>query len=132
MILDGDRRGWANLGRSSLGATDRRADFAMSMLFIGTNGTVSAIDIATGGVGWTTSLSTGEFFVSTAHQDVSVLAHDGTVFAGCMGHLFCLDAESGRILWHNPLSGMGHNDISLAVEGVSIQYLEKVVHTQSP
>jgi outer membrane protein assembly factor BamB len=48
------------------------------------------------------------------------------VFAGGSGHLFCLEANSGRILWHNPLEGFGHNDISLAMDGVSVQYLAKV------
>jgi outer membrane protein assembly factor BamB len=52
---------------------------------------------------------------------------DELVFAGSAGHLFCLSADTGQILWHNKLRGMGYNDISLAMENVSIQYLEKVV-----
>ena len=37
------------------------------------------------------------------------------------------DAATGKLLWHNALAGMGHNDISLAMDGVSIQFLEKIV-----
>jgi outer membrane protein assembly factor BamB len=62
---------------------------------------------------------------------VAVLDHDGKVYAGCNGHLFCLDAESGEIVWHNPLSGIGHNDVTLSIGGRSIQIMNKVRHHQS-
>jgi outer membrane protein assembly factor BamB len=100
-------------------------------LIIGTNGSVAAIDPATGDTLWATALETGGLFSSTNHEDVSVILRDGNVFAGCSGHLFCLAAASGEILWHNDLKGFGHNDISLAVEGVSVQFLEKVVRRSS-
>jgi outer membrane protein assembly factor BamB len=100
-------------------------------LVIGINGHVSAIDPRNGRQLWATKLQGGNFLASTSHEDVSVLLHDGVVFAGCYGHLFGLDASSGRILWHNELPGMGHNDISLAMEGVSVQFQQKVVRRDS-
>lgn len=39
---------------------------------------------------------------------------------GANGHLFCLDASTGKIRWHNPLKGMDWNDVSLSIEGKSI------------
>ena len=99
----------------------------MKPLIIGTNGNVAAIDPATGRELWRTSLKTGGLISPTTYEDVSVLLKDGLVFAGCCGHLFCLNAASGDILWHNSLSGMGHNDISLAIEGVSVQFQQKEV-----
>lgn len=99
----------------------------MKLLLIGINGHVSAIDPRNGHQLWVTKLEGGSFLASTSHQDVSVLLHDGVVFAGCFGHLFGLDASTGRILWHNELAGMGHNDISLAMDGVSVQFQQKVV-----
>jgi len=97
----------------------------MNSLFLGTNGSVAGIDPATGEIRWKTELRGGGFASSTSRQDVSVLLCGTIVFAGCAGHLFCLDANSGAILWHNPLTGFGHNDISLAMEGVSVQFLQK-------
>lgn len=104
----------------------------MNPLIIGTNGYVASIDPATGATQWETSLDTGQFFNSTNYEDVSVLVHNGIVFAGVSGNLFALSAETGEILWHNSLKGLGNNDISLAVEGVSVQFVQKVVRRRNP
>ena len=98
----------------------------MTPLIIGTNGSVAAINPETGKIIWETSLSTGAILSATNYQDISVLVRGDVVFAGGAGHLFCLDAQSGKILWHNSLEGFGHNDISLAMDGVSVQFLTKV------
>ncbi|PTX94600.1 PQQ-binding-like beta-propeller repeat protein [Opitutus sp. ER46] len=103
----------------------------MENLIIGCNGTVARIDPGTGKLAWKTSLKTGSLLSATSHEDVTVLLRGSIVFAGCAGHLFCLDGEDGKILWHNPLEGFGHNDVSLAMDGVSIQYLQKTQHTSS-
>ncbi|MCD6052327.1 MAG: PQQ-like domain [Verrucomicrobia bacterium] len=103
----------------------------MSPLIIGTNGYVAAINPATGEVRWQTSLDTGEFLSSTTHEDVSVLVRENIVYAGVAGHLYGLHADTGEILWHNSLSGLGHNDISLAMEGVSVQFVQKVQRQSS-
>jgi outer membrane protein assembly factor BamB len=103
----------------------------MEPLVIATNGSVAAIDPSSGVVLWQTRLDTGALISATSGQDVAVLVRGGSVFAGAAGHLFCLDAQNGSILWHNPLKGMGHNDISMAIEGVAVQYLQKVVRQAS-
>jgi outer membrane protein assembly factor BamB len=100
-------------------------------IIIGTNGSVAGVDPSTGEILWATELRTGGILSSTRGEDVSVILRDGQVFAGCSGHLFCLSAETGAILWHNDLKGFGHNDVSLALEGVSVQYLEKLVRRSS-
>ena len=56
-----------------------------------------------------------------------MLVQGGFVLAGSHGHLFCLDVETGSVLWNNELKGMGYNDISLAMQNVSVQFLQKVV-----
>ena len=99
-------------------------------LIIGSNGFVSAIDVMTGGELWRTRLQSG-VFSATSHSDVSVLVQGGFVFAGSCGHLFCVDLESGSVLWHNELKGMGHNDVSLAMQNVSVQFLQKVQRSSS-
>lgn len=104
----------------------------MKPLIIGSNGSVAAIDPASGHVLWQVKLDTGAgFFSSTRNEDTSVLVKDGRVYAGGCGHLFCLDAATGQTLWHNPLSGMRHNDIALAMEGVAVQFVTKVERRQS-
>lgn len=99
-------------------------------LLIGSNGFVAAIDVTAGSELWRTKLQTG-VFTATAHSDVSVLVQGGFVFAGSRGHLFCLDLENGSILWHNELKGMGYNDVALAMQNVSVQFLQKEVRSSS-
>jgi hypothetical protein len=67
---------------------------------------------------------------ATTYEDVSVIVRDGVIYAGCNGHIFALSPD-GRILWHNPLKGVGYNDISMAFEGQSVQYIQKTVHHHS-
>lgn len=102
----------------------------MDPLIIGTAGRVSSIDPASGRIHWTTQLTTGNFVNIVKGQDVSVLVREGIIYAGCAGHLFGLRANTGEILWHNELKGQGNNDISLTMEGVSVQFMQKVVQKQ--
>ena len=95
-------------------------------LFIGSNGHVCAIDPQTGTELWRTRLQEG-MFSATSYSDVSVIVREGKIYAGSQGHIFALDAASGAILWHNPLKGLRFNDIALAFEGHSVQYLQKTI-----
>lgn len=96
-----------------------------SLLYLGTNGYVAALDPRTGEEVWRTKLGTS-LFSATSSQDVTVLEHEGRIFAGCYGHLFCLDGRSGELQWHNELSGLGHNDIALSIDGRSAQTVRTV------
>jgi outer membrane protein assembly factor BamB len=101
-----------------------------SPLVIGTNGYVAAIDRQSGAEIWRADIS-GNMFSGPGRNDVTVLVADGVVFAGSHGHLLRLDLQTGRELWRNELTGMGHDDVALALEGVSIQFLQKVVRNSS-
>lgn len=90
-------------------------------LYIGTNGHVAAIDAENGQEFWRTKLGAG--LEPAAYADVCVLEHGSRIFAGAMGHLFCLDARTGVVIWRNDLKGMGHNDVTLAMAGKSIQFV---------
>jgi outer membrane protein assembly factor BamB len=92
------------------------------VLYIGSNGYVAAIRVGDGQELWRTKLGQG-FLPATGYQDVCVIEHNGTVLAGCQGHVFGLDASTGDLKWHNDLKGMGHNDVTLAIAGKSIQYV---------
>ena len=99
-------------------------------LYIGSNGHVVALDPTNGDEIWRTRLGAG-LFSATGHQDVCVLEHEGRLFAGSFGHLFCLDAASGEVLWHNELKGLGHNDVTLAIAGKSVQFVSTHSHSTS-
>jgi outer membrane protein assembly factor BamB len=100
-------------------------------LILGTRGFVVSVDVETGEEHWRTKLESGGLFNAAAYSDVTVIIRDRLIVAGCNGHLFGLDRHNGQILWHNTLRGLGNNHISLATDGVSIQYLQRTVHTHS-
>lgn len=97
-------------------------------LYIGCNGSVAAIRTSDGSELWRTALPSG---LATGGEDVCVLHHQGNLYAGCHGHLFCLDAASGLVVWENELSGLGYNDVTLAIGDKSVQFVATHTHTQS-
>ena len=99
-------------------------------LYIGCNGHVSAIDVKGGREVWRRELRPG-FLSGTRGSDVCVLEHEGRVFAGSGGYLFALDGQTGQILWKNELTGIGLNDVTLAMAGKSIQFVATHTHTHS-
>jgi len=77
-----------------------------SAVFIGTKGTVLAIERSSGETLWTTDLKGSDF--------VDVMIVDGDLFAASKGRLYRLDPAGGNILWCNELPGMGWNIVSIA------------------
>lgn len=61
-----------------------------------------------------------------------MLKRDDVILVGCNGHIYGLDAISGEKLWHNELPGAGHGNVSLAADGISVQYIEKIVESTLP
>lgn len=94
------------------------------LLFIGSNGWVSAIDPDSGEELWRTALESG-FLSKTSCQDVCVLEDQGRVYAGSYGKLYCLDGKSGQVLWTNDLKGMGYNDVTISIAGKTVQIITK-------
>jgi outer membrane protein assembly factor BamB len=85
-------------------------------LFVGVNAHVVAIDKSTGATLWQTKLKGG---LTSGARFVSLLVQDGRVYAHTYGELFCLDQETGAILWKNGLGGLGYDMATLASEGAS-------------
>ncbi|MFT3826576.1 MAG: PQQ-binding-like beta-propeller repeat protein [Chitinophagaceae bacterium] len=98
------------------------------ILIIGCNGYVSAISANTGEELWRTKLREG-ILGGSRGCDVSVLIDGDKIFAGCYGHIHALRASDGEILWSNNLKGMGYNEVSLARQGTSTQFITRVEHT---
>ena len=102
-------------------------------LIIGCNGFVSTIRINNGEEIWRTKLRDG-IFGGSRGREVSVLIDGDQVFAGCHGRLYALAAQDGKILWSNELKGMGFNEVALAQQGTSTQFITRVenTHTNNP
>ena len=69
------------------------------LIFIGLNGYVLALHRDTGEVVWSNS---------RVHSGYVTLLLDGDrLIASVSGYSYCLDAQTGKIHWHNPLKGYG-------------------------
>jgi outer membrane protein assembly factor BamB len=80
-------------------------------LFIGIKGRVVALDRRTGAELWRAELKGGDF--------VNVFLDERYVYALTKGEAFCLDAERGSVVWHNPLKGLGLGLATMAAEGLA-------------
>jgi outer membrane protein assembly factor BamB len=80
-----------------------------NLIFIGISGTVVALDGGTGQEVWKKKLKGGDF--------VSVVLHEGSLYATAHGELFCLDPATGSLRWQNPLKGLGLGLITFAASG---------------
>jgi len=82
------------------------------LVFVGLNGRVAALEIATGEIVWKWSAPKGIAYVS-------VLVDRKTVIAGVNGYIYGLDAMTGEQLWFNELKGYGIGVTSLATQSGS-------------
>ena len=86
-----------------------------ALLFVGTGGSVKAVDRRSGEDRWQTSLP------GTGYEIVSLVCEGDRVYAGSKGHVFALDAGTGEILWSNGLAGLGHGHMCLALQSENSQ-----------
>jgi outer membrane protein assembly factor BamB len=80
-----------------------------NQIYVGIKGLVLALDSASGQELWRADLSGSSF--------VTVVDDGPRVYALAQGEAYCLDAETGSILWHNPLKGCGYGLGCIAVPG---------------
>jgi outer membrane protein assembly factor BamB len=71
------------------------------------------LDPETGAEFWRTKIKGSNF--------VNVAVHKDRVLATTGGEVFCLDRSSGRLLWHNPLRGLGLGLVTVATDSSSGQ-----------
>jgi outer membrane protein assembly factor BamB len=81
------------------------------IVYLGIKGSVVAVDSATGRQLWVRELKSSDF--------VNVVLDGDNLYAATHGEIFCLDAGSGVIRWHDPLRGRGWGLVGIAVEGVA-------------
>lgn len=82
------------------------------VLYVGTGRHVAALYRDTGVEIWRTPLPTG------ASGVVSLLLKGKQLFVGHSGRVYCLDADSGRLLWENGLPRTGYNPVIMTMAGV--------------
>lgn len=90
---------------------------ASRIIYVGVKAHVLAVDQATGTTLWQTKLKPGA--VLSGDRFVTLLVDGNRVYAHTYGELFCLDAQTGTVLWNNPLTGLSYDVASLAVDGQS-------------
>jgi outer membrane protein assembly factor BamB len=100
------------------------------VFIIGSNGYVSSIRTSDGEELWRTKLREG-LFGGSGGSDVSVLIEGDRIFAGCSGRIYALRASDGKILWSNDLKGIGFNQVALAKQGTSVQFITRIEGTES-
>ena len=81
-------------------------------LLVGLKGSVLAFEKTTGQRLWQAALKSG-----MGDGFVSVFADETRVYAHTHGELFCLDLATGRVLWHDGLTGLGYGIATLASPG---------------
>ena len=84
----------------------------MQHLYVGTNRFVIALDPRTGDEQWRTRLTLG-----TAGCVVHILIKDERLFVGSYGRAYCLERETGEIVWENKLPKTGFHAVLLAMTG---------------
>lgn len=82
----------------------------MEFVYVGIKGYVIALRKSSGAIVWKTSLASGSSFVP-------IVQEGDRLFAGSGGEVTCLDCETGKERWHNPLKGYGSGFLALAGGG---------------
>jgi outer membrane protein assembly factor BamB len=77
-----------------------RKPIQRTLVYVGINGFVVALDQESGRIVWRKELHRGSTFCP-------VIVEGSRVFATSGGEITCLDAATGGLLWHNALKGYG-------------------------
>lgn len=85
-----------------------------SLLFVGFNRKIAALDRRTGDIVWSWTAPDGSGFVT-------LLLDGDRLMAAVNGYTYCLDPRTGAQLWMNPMKGFGYGVTCLAsVQGTSL------------
>ena len=76
------------------------------LVFAGIKDSVLALDDRTGAEVWRAELRSGDY--------VTVLWDGEALFAANSGEVWRLEPQTGQIIWHNQLKGLGRGLVSLA------------------
>lgn len=85
-------------------------------IFVGVKAHVVAVDKTTGATLWATKLKGG---LTSGERFVTLMVDGDHVYAHTYGELFCLDADTGAVLWRNELDGLGYDIVSIVSAGAA-------------
>lgn len=85
------------------------------LLLLGAKNSVCAFNRNNGDLVWRTQLSGSGF----GGEFVTIHVDGLQVFAHGRGELHCLELTTGRVLWSNPLKGLGYGIATLATPGAN-------------
>jgi outer membrane protein assembly factor BamB len=77
-----------------------------TLIFLGINGVVFALDRTTGTEVWCVELKGSDF--------VNVVLDGDRVLATTKGEIYCIDPVTAQVIWQNDLPGMGTGIVSIA------------------
>ena len=100
-------------------------DESTSVIYIGIQGTVLALDRSNGSELWRNHLKGSDF--------VNVILDRDEIFASTGGELFCLRQFDSRTLWNNRLKGLGHGLVTMVTQSSQPQLAamrEKIMRDQ--
>lgn len=118
--------GWATVSLDKITMDPDNVYVAVKdIVYLGLKGHVVAVDKKDGATLWQTKLKGG---LASGDRFVTLLIEDARVYAHTCGELFCLDADTGEILWNNGLEGLGYDIGSLASEGISSAAAPALAH----
>lgn len=93
-----------------------------NMLFVGIKNHIVALDSKDGSELWRTKLKISDF--------TTVLWDGAELYAANGGEAYRLDPESGAILWHNKMKGLGFGVVSFARAGAEKRTAYETVAAQ--
>lgn len=94
----------------------------MDKLFLGISNHVVCLSKKTGEQLWKTKLKSSTI--------INVYYEAENVFAYAGGHLFCLKAADGAIIWENTLKGLGYGTCIIASEHQNASVISSQIATQ--
>jgi len=79
----------------------------MSYLYIGAKGKIAVIDAGTGRT--IKEITPNPSMLKSGSGFVNMIKNGGFLYAHTYGRLYCIDINSGKILWSNELKGLGYD-----------------------
>jgi outer membrane protein assembly factor BamB len=91
-------------------------------IFVGTRGFVAALDAESGEQVWRTRFPT-----CAASSQLTMLLKGGRLFVGYADRAYCLESNTGAILWTNDVGASDDQSVRLAMPGATECVSEGVV-----
>jgi len=79
----------------------------MSHLYIGAKGKIVAIDEGTGRT--IKEITLDQSWLKSGNGFVNMIKKGNFIFAHTSGHLYCIEIQSGKVIWSNELKGLGYD-----------------------